>query len=214
MTAEKILDLARGEIGVKESPAGSNRVKYNTAYYGSEVSGPAYPWCVAFLWWVFRQAGAGQLFYGGKKTASCTALNTYHQGQGQGVTGDYKPGDIIFFNFSGGRSTDHVGICERFDGSTLTTIEGNTGTGNDANGGAVMRRTRYLKNVVAAYRPAYSKEEAMAEKDNTPSEWAKEAVEWAVENGLMKGDQYGNLQLHEPLTREQMCVFLHRFSKL
>ena len=39
MTAEKILEAARGELGVKESPAGSNRVKYNTAYYDKEVSG-------------------------------------------------------------------------------------------------------------------------------------------------------------------------------
>ena len=31
MTPEKILTIARAEIGVKESPANSNRVKYNTA---------------------------------------------------------------------------------------------------------------------------------------------------------------------------------------
>ena len=28
--------------------------KYNTAFYGREVSGRAYPWCMAFIWWVFR----------------------------------------------------------------------------------------------------------------------------------------------------------------
>ena len=214
MTAEKLLDLARGEIGITESPAGSNKVKYNTAYYGSEVSGSAYPWCVAFIWWLFKQAGASELFYGGKKTASCTVLNTYHQGQGQGVSGDYQPGDIIFFNFSGGSSTDHVGICESWNGTAITTIDGNTGTGNEANGGAVMRRERNKRYIAAAYRPAYSKEEKPMDKDNTPSEWAAEAVKWAQEQGLLKGDQYGNLQLHEPLTREQMCVFLYRYSKL
>ena len=32
MTAEKVLAIARGELGVKESPANSNRVKYNTWY--------------------------------------------------------------------------------------------------------------------------------------------------------------------------------------
>ena len=45
MTAETILNIARGELGVRESPAGSNRVKYNRAYYGREVSGSSYPWC-------------------------------------------------------------------------------------------------------------------------------------------------------------------------
>lgn len=57
----KILELARSQLGVKEAPAGSNRVKYNTAYYGREVSGGAYPWCCAFIWWLFREAGAPEL---------------------------------------------------------------------------------------------------------------------------------------------------------
>ena len=43
MTAERILSAAQAEIGVKESPANSNSVKYNTAYYGREVSGSAVP---------------------------------------------------------------------------------------------------------------------------------------------------------------------------
>lgn len=50
--------------------------------------------------------------------------------------------------------------------------------------------------------------------DNTPSSWAKEAVEWAAKTGLMKGDDRGNLKLHEPVTREQLMVFLHRFRDL
>ena len=37
-TAEKILEIARSQIGTKESPAKSDNVKYNTAYYGREVS--------------------------------------------------------------------------------------------------------------------------------------------------------------------------------
>lgn len=45
---------------------------------------------------------------------------------------------------------------------------------------------------------------------NKPEEWAKEAVEWALENEIMYGDGTGNLQLKDPCTREQMCVFLHR----
>lgn len=45
---------------------------------------------------------------------------------------------------------------------------------------------------------------------NTPAEWAREAVEWAVENGILYGDENGNYRLHEPCTREMMLVFLHR----
>ena len=114
-TAKEILAVARKEIGVKESPAGSNNVKYNTAYYGQEVwdgkAGGKYPWCVAFLWWVFHQAEADGLFYGGKKTASCGALLGYAKTHGQWVTGGYQPGDIVIMDFPGNKvKTDHCGL--------------------------------------------------------------------------------------------------------
>ena len=80
-TAKDILAVARKELGVKESPANSNNVKYNTAYYGQEVwdgkAGGKYPWCMVFIWWLFHQAEADGLFYGGKKTASCGTLMDY-----------------------------------------------------------------------------------------------------------------------------------------
>lgn len=155
MTAENILDIARGELGVTESPVGSNHVKYNTAYYGRQVSGSAYPWCCVFLWWVFQQARAAELFFGGKQTAYCPALLDFHKKQR--VT-DYRPGDVIFFNFNGRGNAAHVGLCESWDGTRITTIDGNTGTGSEANGGAVMRRTRDKKYIVGAYRPAYKEE--------------------------------------------------------
>lgn len=153
MTADRVLSIARGEIGTKENPAGSNRVKYNTDYYGRAVSGSQYAWCAVFVWWVFRQAGAAALYYAGGKTAYCPNLMTYHKSQR--VVGDYRPGDVIFFNFSGKTSAAHVGICESWDGQYITTIDGNTGTDNEANGGAVMRRKRAKKYIVGAYRPAY-----------------------------------------------------------
>ena len=159
-TAQQLLDIARAELGTKESPAGSNNVMYNTAYYGREVYDglwdTEFPWCVVFLWWCFRQAGAAELFYGGSKTASCRQLLSYHKRQA--VT-DYQPGDIIFYNFHGKATAEHVGICESAGGSSIVTIEGNTGVGNDANGGAVMRRTRSLGQIVGAYRPAYEEDD-------------------------------------------------------
>ena len=41
ITADELLAAARAEIGTKEQPQNSNRVKYNTAFYGREVSGAA-----------------------------------------------------------------------------------------------------------------------------------------------------------------------------
>ena len=160
-TAEEIIKLAESQVGVKEYPMNSNKVKYNTAYYKREVSGSAYPWCCAFIWWLFNELESNDLFYGGKQTAYCPTLRSYHKKQK--VTKDYKPGDIIFFNFSGGSVAKHVGLCVDYNATkgTITTIDGNTGTNNEANGGCVMYRTRSIKYVLDGYRPDYtsSKEE-------------------------------------------------------
>jgi len=64
-TADRILTLAKAQIGTAEKPCGSNTVKYNTAYYGKKVSGSAYPWCCVFIWWLFDQCEAQKLFFAG-----------------------------------------------------------------------------------------------------------------------------------------------------
>lgn len=56
-------------------------------------------------------------------------------------------------------------------------------------------------------------EKPAKELDNIPADWAKEAVEWAVDTGILKGDENGDLMLRGNVTREQMIVFLHRFFK-
>ncbi|MBQ5716680.1 MAG: peptidoglycan-binding protein [Clostridia bacterium] len=152
--AEKIIETALAEIGVKESPANSNRQKYGKEY---GVNGTA--WCCQFVWWVFKHAGAAALFYGGKKTAYCPTLMQYYKSKGQIVKKNFEPGDIIFFDFNGNGQPDHVGIVERVSGNKVYTIEGNTSVGNDTNGGQVMRRTRSGKNILCAARPKYDKNE-------------------------------------------------------
>ena len=47
--------------------------------------------------------------------------------------------------------------------------------------------------------------------DNTAADWSKDSVNWAIKNGLLKGDGNGDLMLHSPLTREQFCVMLKRY---
>lgn len=149
-TVSTLLQIAAWQIGVLESPAGSNRVKYAEEY---GLNGQ--PWCLMYVWWVFREAGFN-LF----RTASCTAFVRQYRTKapGQIVRANYKPGDIVFFDFSGKRAkTEHVGIVESVEANgVLVTIEGNTGTGNDTNGGAVMRRRRTQKLVTCAVRPKYA----------------------------------------------------------
>ncbi len=52
MTRTKIIQIAKQELGTKESPANSNKTKYGK-WYG--LDGNA--WCAMFVSWVFDQAG-------------------------------------------------------------------------------------------------------------------------------------------------------------
>lgn len=164
--ADNILAIARNEIGVCEK-GNSNQVKYNHAYYGSNVSGSAYPWCCAFVWWVFNQAGASHIFYTNysydeshkyrHRTAYCPTLMSYHNSLGHNLSKNAtpSPGDIVFFNWDGGSTAQHVGIVESVSGSNVITIEGNTSGSDNTNGGCVMRRTRPKSCIIGYSRPEY-----------------------------------------------------------
>lgn len=155
MTAAEVLKKARGEIGVSESPKNSNRVKYNTAYYGREVSGADYPWCCVFVWWVFHSLGASALFYGGRPTAYCPAVEEYYKKAGRWYSTP-KVGDLALYDFNKKGIACHIGIVESVNSDgTITAIEGNTALTNNDNGGAVMRRVRSLKQVRGFARPEY-----------------------------------------------------------
>lgn len=158
-TAREVLALAASQIGVKEEPANSNRVKYNTEYYGNDKASPNRAWCCVFQWWVFKHSGASELFYNGKKCAGCTTLMNFYRDKGQLVTGStYRPGDLVFFQFDKDPASDHIGIIESDNGGTVTTIEGNTSLTSQDNGGSVMRRIRKKSLIMAVARPEYEVE--------------------------------------------------------
>lgn len=193
-TGKDVLAAALSQLGTKESPPGSNRVEYNTRYYGKEVSGAAYPWCMAFVQWCYARAGAALPF----KTASCGALlRWYRKHDPACVTKTPAPGDIVIFDFPGGAATDHTGIFESACGNTVTTIDGNTGTTNDANGGAVMRRTRSAALVAAYIHPREIEEETEMRRYQTMAEiereapWAAEAVKQLIAAGALNGTGAG-----------------------
>ena len=157
-TAEKVLAVACSELGAKESPANSNNVKYNTWYYGREVSGAAYPWCMVFVQWVFAHAGVPLPL----KTASCGARMNAAKKAGQWVTEDFRPCDVVIYDFPGGAATDHCGVIEKVTASGVVAIEGNTSqAGSQSNGGMVCRKNRPYSQIVGAVRPEFEEEDDM-----------------------------------------------------
>lgn len=189
MTGRDVALLAATQVGISESPPNSNNVRYNTWYYGREVSGGSYPWCMVFVQWVFAQLGVALP----QRTASCGALMRAAQMSGQWVTADYRPGDVVIYDFPGGAATDHCGIVESVTDSGVVAIEGNTGSGSDADGGQVQRRSRAWSVIVGAVRAKNLTEEVteeMEERFNTvagcPS-WAESTVDKLVALGYLTG---------------------------
>ena len=158
ITAKQVIDVGRKYVGLTEMPPNSNNIIFNTAYYGKEVKGSAYPWCAVFLWYIFKEAGASALYYGGKKCAYTPTLANYYKQQNR-FYATPKVGDIVFYQFSGSNRINHVGIVTEVLGpNKIKTIEGNTGIGNDSNGGAVLERSRSTTYVKGYGRPKYNEE--------------------------------------------------------
>lgn len=190
MTGRDVALLAATQVGISENPPSSNNVRYNTWYYGREVSGGSYPWCMVFVQWVFAQLGVALP----QRTASCGALMRAAQMSGQWVTENYRPGDVVIYDFPGGAATDHCGIVESVTDSGVVAIEGNTGSGSDADGGQVQRRSRAFSVIVGAVRAKDLMEEVTSEVEdrfNTvagcPS-WAQATVDKLVALGYLTGN--------------------------
>ena len=118
--------------------ANNNNVIFNTNYYGGQVKGKKYYWCVTFLWDVFRLCNASHIFCDGERTAYTEAVyNFYNNGRlfDSGQTGDFIL--IRTDQAEAGRRVNHIGlvISKEANGS-YNTIEGNT------NGGIVAKKVR------------------------------------------------------------------------
>lgn len=195
MTAEQIVTKARSYVGIAEKP--NNDVIFNTAYYGHAVNGSQYPWCCVFVWYVFKQVGASQLFCGGEKTAYCpTAMNWFKTNKALYATNP-KVGDVVFFNFSGNKSVaSHIGIVSGIlAGNKIRTIEGNTSSANQTNGGQVEEKTRDLKYCIGFGRPAYESHTSakIADSSTKPTqkdvlfhEAAKAGVQFMISANALK----------------------------
>jgi hypothetical protein len=102
---------------------GNNNVKYNTSYYGHEVSDPTgerFAWCVVFIWWVMRKAGAPATVFP-KAAAVFWVRDKWFKPRDRYKAASSRPevGDLVVFKHS------HIGIVERVDATTIFTVEGN-----------------------------------------------------------------------------------------
>lgn len=142
---EKVVAIAFGEVGQKESPLNSNKTKYGKWFGFDGVA-----WCGIFCSWVYAHASVplGKIGYF-KGFAGCQTA-VAHFKKTKEITVEPQIGDLVFFDWNGDGKHDHVGIFNgwKVKDKEFYTIEGNTSLTNQSDGGAVMNRTRTVKNVL------------------------------------------------------------------
>jgi hypothetical protein len=139
-TVERLIEIARAEIGYIEEKVPENKTKYQKV---------AQPWCGAFVNWCAKKAGV--------KVPNCVytpaGANAFKKAKSwlEGEDCDPQAGDFVFFDFpnDGIDRISHVGIVVKNNqDGTVTTIEGNTTherKGDQRNGGEVCKKIRAYK---------------------------------------------------------------------
>lgn len=141
-----VLALAEAvrQLGVRESPPGSNRQPFGVWFGTNGV-----PWCAMFTSWCYSTAGLilcdGYSLAGARKGKGCAwvpSIAWWLQERGWWLpsTATPEPGDLVLYDWDGG-AADHIGIVERaVRPGVFTAIEGNVG-------GRVQRLRRSAEHV-------------------------------------------------------------------
>lgn len=151
--AEAFVKTALGEVGTKESPKGSNHVKYSTWYNGKNA-----PWCSEFvLWCAWKTFGDSyKNFFKRSAAAHYVQTGIVEKGGSWVLKGSFaknassaakcKPGDIFTTDTDHNGISNHVGIIVSVEGTKIHTVEGN-------HGDKVARDTRSISGIYRVARP-------------------------------------------------------------
>ena len=153
--AAAALAVAISQIGVQEQPEGSNRGPKVDEYQRAAGltlpagSGAGYFWCMAFVFWCFKEAAApnAPVF---PKTAGC--LDAWNKvkakSPGKVITRAaamanpalVKPGMVFILDYGGGQG--HTGFVRKSVSGALLTVEGNSNSSGSRNGLGVFELNR------------------------------------------------------------------------
>lgn len=149
--AQRVKHVLASQLGVTESPAGSNRGPMVDQYIEAAGLKPPEPWCACFQTWGLKHA-----LYGGPLPPSpgyVPSWEAWAKANKRWVAASAtRAGDYLLYCWDGSGVAEHIGFCTGASGQSRFAIEGNTAVGNDSNGGEVMLRTRVLANVLGGVR--------------------------------------------------------------
>lgn len=171
-------------------------------------------WCLMFAVSIAVKLGLTDIIF---PECSCIRAKAMYQAAGR-WTGDRsyvpQPGDFLLFDWQPNASPDHWATVVRVTGDTIRTIEGNMGNRvwhRDVKIGD-SRIHGYCLPDYAAKAGKEVEDVARFDKVEELPEYARPTIGKLVENGILKGDEHGDLNLSEDMMR--ILVILDRAGKL
>ncbi len=141
---DAVIDQAQADVGVRESPLGSNRGTRVEAMQKVVRIPPGSPWCAAAVaaWGVEALGNIWPL----PLTGSCDVLLDFARRRGILHT-EPKRGDVFLrLDATDDDDAQHAGIVERaHENGDFDTIEGNTNDGGSREGDGCYERERSIK---------------------------------------------------------------------
>lgn len=139
-----VLSAAKAEVGVRESPLGSNTGKRIREFQAADtLGGSFYPWCASFTAFCIEQAEK-KLGYPVKylRSASCDLVLAWAR-ENDLLRERPERGDT-FLVMKSRHDATHTGLVAsvRPDGAHFGTVEGNTNDGGSREGIGVFARSR------------------------------------------------------------------------
>ena len=157
MIATRLVELARAEVGVREVNGSNCGPRVNE--YKSATNLPpneAWPWCAAFICWLFREAMKAGGPYTFKRPTTAGAWDFINWSKAQDASTqtkerqllDIQAGDVVVFTFS------HIGLAigPPDKNNIVPTIEGNTDGAGGREGGAVLKKLRHTSKIRSRIR--------------------------------------------------------------
>ncbi|MGS2646078.1 peptidoglycan-binding protein [Streptosporangium sp. G12] len=162
-TAAKVIAEARADLGMRESPAGSNLVPITREFGripGYPGGGYGYPWCAAATS-VWCKAAGLKPNTDYPHTAGVLSQYSWAKAHKRWFTTP-AVGDLVVYTTGGAAGIYHVELVEKVTASSITTIGGNTSgsaaNGVQGNGDGCYRKTLSRSNarIYGYVRPRYA----------------------------------------------------------
>lgn len=152
---ERVLHVARSQVGAREIPKGSNWGGMVTTYLKAAGWVSPAAWCAAFTTWCIIQAGGKKSLLWTMGLASTWELYNWANKSGR-LFHEPKRGDMFVWSSSkGGHTGFVVEVYEVGDVKHVRTIEGNTNDEGSREGYEVCERRRSVREICGYRRSGF-----------------------------------------------------------